>query len=155
MNKAIFIIMLITVGLTTQNTLAQEFETEIELIESLLGKAKKDFIADNITIPSFLDSEFWNLYNAYEVKRKQLARERVKLIGQYVFLYSEGENDDQGKFMNQVHKLNRQAEKNIKQTYKKIAKKVSPTTAMQFFQIEEYIRNAINYKLYENLPLKR
>jgi len=152
--KKIIIVVAFLVLCFAQSTTAQEYKTEVELIESIIGKAKKDFISDIITIPTESSSEFWGLYNAYEEKREELARKRVVLIAEYVALFSKETNDEEGKFMNEVFKLRRQSEKNLKSFYKKIAKNVSVTTAMQFFQLEEYIKNGVNKGLYDNLPLK-
>jgi len=152
--KKIIIITVLFVIAFAQSTIAQEYKTEVELIESIIGKAKKDFVSNIIIIPAESSSEFWGLYNAYEEKREELARKRVVLIAEYVALFSEETNDEEGEFMNEVFKLRRQSEKNLKSFYKKIVKNVSVTTAMQFYQVEEYIRTAINLELYEDLPLK-
>ncbi len=138
-------------------TSAQEYRTEVDLIQSTLGKAKKDFMMQLIEIPGNKADKFWKYYNEYEVKRKMYAEKRVMLINKYVSAYSQGNYDKATirSTMREATKLNNRADKNIHKYYEKIFHHVSPQTAIQFAVIENYIRNTVDGQIYERLPVRK
>ncbi len=136
------------------NARAQEFKTEKDLVESVLGKVKKDFVKETLLIPEDKTNEFWKVYNKYEEDKKELAAQRFKLANNYALLQNVSYQKLDKDFMKKVFKLQRKSDRNIRKYYRKIDRKVSTETAMQFFQVEQYLRTGIDNLLYGNLPLK-
>lgn len=136
------------------NARAQEFKTEKDLVESVLGKVKKDFVKETLLIPEDKNNEFWKVYNKYEEDKKELAAQRFKLANNYALLQNVSYQKLDKDFMKKVFKLQRKSDRNIRKYYRKIDRKVSTETAMQFFQVEQYLRTGIDNLLYGNLPLK-
>ncbi len=134
---------------------AQEYKTEVDLVQSAIGKSKKDFVTSLVDVPSNMSEQFWTLYNTYEDTRKAFGQRRVDLMNKYVTAFSNNSLDNSAikTLMNQVIKLNKQNDATIAKFYKKIASKVSPKTAMQWFQVEEYLKNAVDAQILENLPM--
>lgn len=153
-SKFIYIITLLFLS-NIINLTAQDFSQESKLIQSILGKAKKDFVNGIIDIPKEKTNEFWTYYNEYEIKRQELAKKRLSLIDQYVTVFGSDNRRDYKKIISDVFKLNADNQKIIQKYYDKISKNVSAKSALQFFQIEEYLRTAIDNKLYENIPLNK
>ncbi len=132
---------------------AQQYQQESDLIKSIVGKAKKDFVTDNIDIPETTANTFWMYYNAYEIKRQELGEQRVNLLTRYVDLYNSNDATAYKDLVTDIISLKKRSENNLKKYYKKMVKEVSPKTAMQFFQIEEFIRSTTESELYGNLPM--
>ena len=55
-------------------------------------------------------------------------------------------------WMKSVIDLRKKNEKLIEKYYKKIRKACSPSVAMQFFQIENYVLAGIRYQILESVP---
>ncbi len=147
--------LFVVLGSFANGLSAQEYKTEVDLIQDAIGKSKKDFMTSLVDIPSNMSDEFWTLYNTYEDLRKGYGQQRVNLMSKYVTAFNSSSMDDAGikSLMNQVFKLNKQNDNTIKKFYKKLASKVSPKTAMQWFQVENYLKNAVDAKILENLPM--
>lgn len=152
--KNTILIPLLLFLVTGPNLFAQQYQQEKELIEGILGKAKKDFVAEAIEIPAGSENAFWVAYNAYEVTRQALTENRVNLMSAYVQTFDQDDPKFEKEFMGDVFRLRREVDKNIKRYYSIIRRNVGSKTAMQFVQIEEYLRSAIEYNIYGNLPLK-
>jgi len=135
--------------------LAQEFKQESDLIKSIVGKAKKDFVASIIDIPAGTSAQFWEYYNEYETQRQDLANKRINLIAQYTAVFDSNDRKDYKSIISEAVSLSNQNQKLIKKYYTKISKNVDAKTALQFFQTEEYLRTAIDNKLYANIPMNR
>ncbi len=147
--------LFVVLGSFTASLNAQEYKTEVDLIQDALGKTKKDFVTSLVDIPSNMSNQFWDLYNTYEDLRKGYSQKRVNLMTKYVTAFGSNSLDDTAikGLMSSVFKLNKQNDNTIKKFYKKLASKVSPKTAMQWFQVENYIKNAVDAKILENLPM--
>ncbi len=155
LKNLIVALLVVMLGSLATGATAQENKTEVDLIQSAVGKSKKDFMTQLVDIPSNMSEPFWTLYNTYEDTRKAFGQRRVDLMNQYVTAFSNNSLDNTAikTLMNQVIKLNKQNDATIAKFYKKIAKKVSPKTAMQWFQVEEYLKNAVDASILENLPM--
>lgn len=153
-SKFILIIAMLILS-NINNLIAQDYSQETKLIQSILGKAKKDFVSGIIDIPAEKTSLFWSNYDEYESKRQELAKKRLSLIDQYAAVFGSNSRKDYKKIISDVFKLINDNQNIIKKYYDKISKNVSAKSALQFFQIEEYLRTAIDYKLYENIPLNK
>lgn len=132
-----------------------EFKTEKELILSSLGKEKKDFVMQYVEIPAEKNKKFWEIYNSYEEKRKMHSEDRYANLLRYQDAY---ENDDFGypeikKIMEETVKLDQYEQGNIEKYYRQMFQEVNPKTAMQFYQVEKYIRSKADAYVLGNLPI--
>src|SRR5688500_20206939 len=73
--------------LLSASLFAQSNKEDIDLIQSIFGKEKKELVQLYMTIPEAQASKFWALYDLYEDERKKLGRERIKLIEDYATNY--------------------------------------------------------------------
>ena len=103
-------------------------------------------------LPESIAPGFWTIYQAYELERKAIARDRIKIIDEYLNKYSslgEYEADDLAK---RTIKNDMQLSKLHSKYYKKFKKATSAMDAAKFLQIDTYIHNTIRNALQQELP---
>ena len=133
------------------NLTAQSNQDEIQLMQSLYGMEKRDIVAEFVELSANQENEFWLLYDAYEIKRKEIGKERFKLLSSYVDDYGEVKPQDADNFMKKAIPLRNKSDKLVDSYYKKIKVKTDPIVAMQFYQIENYLTDVIRLELLEEI----
>src|SRR5678815_3902184 len=78
----LFAVFMLSTGL-----FAQSNKEDVDLIQSIFGKEKKELVQVYMTIPEAQSAKFWTLYDTYETARKKLGQERIKLIEAYATNY--------------------------------------------------------------------
>ncbi len=151
-NLILAVLVLFSVQLFAQTA---EYETEAELVESVVGKARKDFVVDMVDIPNDKTEKFWKIYNDFEEDRRDLARDQVKRVNDYLSMVGMATEKQEGKFMNKVFSDRKKYEELMRKYYRKLDNEVSSKTAIQFFHVQEYINAAVDTYMYENLPMNR
>ncbi|MGI9530926.1 hypothetical protein [Lutimonas sp.] len=131
--------------------LAQTNQDEVQLMQSLYGMEKRDIVGEFIELNESQENAFWELYDEYEMKRQELGKERYKLLLSYVNDYGEVKPQDADNFMKQAIPLRIKADKLVDNYYKKIKTRTDPIVAMQFYQIENYLSDAIRMELLEEI----
>src|SRR6188508_23349 len=76
----------------TSGVFAQSNKEDVDLIQSIFGKEKKELVQVYMTIPEKQSAKFWTLYDTYETARKKLGQERIKLIEAYATNYETLDN---------------------------------------------------------------
>lgn len=130
---------------------AQSNQDEIQLMQSIYGMEKRDIVDEFVELGENQESEFWLLYDAYEIKRKEIGKERFNLLTSYVDDYGEVKPQDADNFMKKAIPLRIKSDKLIDSYYKKIKTKTDPIVAMQFYQIENYLTDVIRMELLEEI----
>lgn len=148
-------LIIIGLFLACSSLSAQEYKQEADLIKSLIGKAKKDFVTNIVSVPADKSEAFWKYYNAYETQRQHLGERRLGLIMKYADLYGSSDAKANKNLISEVLSLRKKNEKNLNKYFKKINKQVDTKTAMQFFQVEEFLRSSIENEVLRNLPLNK
>ncbi len=148
--KKIFSIAIILIASVTM-TFAQVQKEEIDYYQSIFGMEKK------IVVANFLELEesnaFWAIYNEYEVERKKLGEQRIKLILDYAEHYVELTDEKTDDLVKKSISLRSGGHALIVKYYKKVKKVSGSKTAAQFYQIENYFTTAIQSELYTEVPL--
>ena len=148
MKKTLF---LITTILFTTLSFSQADQDEVQLMQSLYGMEKKDIVAEFVELNESQKTTFWLLYDEYELKRKELGKQKFNLLFNYVNDYGEIKPQDADKFMKEVIPLRIKTDKLTDTYYKKIKAKTDPVVAMQFYQIENYLSDYIRLELLEEI----
>ena len=68
MKKSIFIAAALLLSVAM---FAQSNKEDVDLIQSMFGKAKKELVQEYMTIPEAKSAKFWSLYDTYETARKK------------------------------------------------------------------------------------
>jgi len=150
MKRAIFINTLILATVFCISANAQSNKEETEFLQSILGMEKKAVVAEFLKIES--SNPFWAIYDEYETKRKEIGKERLKVLSEYVENYdnlSEAKYDEVIASMISLRKSN---DNLIDSYYKKIKKASGSKIAAQFFQLENYFLSEIRSAIMEEIP---
>ena len=150
MKITIFINTLILTAIFGISANAQSNKEETEFLQSIFGMEKKAVVAEFLKIES--SNPFWTLYDEYETKRKEIGKERLKVLSEYVENYdnlSEAKYDAVVASMISLRKSN---DKLIDTYYKKIKKASGSKIAAQFFQLENYFLSEIRSAVMEEIP---
>lgn len=152
MKKVIFTLTLALLTVTS-GVLAQSHKEEIDLVQSVFGMEKKAVVSEFIQPDGAKKDIFWEIYDEYETKRKELGKRRLALLNSYADTYDSMDEATTGKILNEMMSLQISTDKLIGTYAKKIEKKVEVKTAAQFYQIEGYVLSKIRTTILENIPV--
>lgn len=147
--SAIFMISLFNINI------AQTNQDEIQLMQSIYGMEKRDIVAEFVELNESQEKEFWSLYDEYELQRQEIGKERFRILTNYVNDFGEVKPQDADNFMKQAIPLRIKADKLLDSYYKKVKTKTDPIVAMQFYQIENYLSDAIRMEILEEIYITK
>ena len=139
-------ILLVTVSINAQSN------DELALIQSIWGMEKRAIVEEYMNLPEEDGEIFWMLYDEYESVRKELGRQRVSIISNYVDNYSTLSAEKATELMNAAIRNNIAIQKLYQKTFKKMSKSLNPLRAAQFIQLENYLTNMILLSIQDGLP---
>jgi hypothetical protein len=131
---------------------AQTSNEEIDYVQAMFGMEKRAAVKDFIVLSDVEATAFWKNYDAYEITRKEMGKERVELLDKFVLEFEQMTDQESIDWMKSVMSLRERNEKLIEKYYKHILKECSPVIAMQFYQIESYVLAGIRFQILENVP---
>lgn len=132
--------------------LAQSNKEDIDLIQSIFGKEKKELVKQYMTIPDAQSAKFWSLYDNYEDERKKLGKERIALIEAYAQNYDKLTSAKATELVNKKIAWTNKYTK-FQQTYfTKFTSVIGGIQAAKFIQLEDYIENCIRLSIQEEIP---
>lgn len=133
-----------------QTSNAQSNKEETEFMQSIFGMEKKAIVAEFLKIES--SNPFWTLYDEYETKRKELGKDRINTLTNYVENYDKLADDKYDEVVASMISLRKGNDKLIDSYYKKIKKASGSKIAAQFFQLENYFLSEIRSSVMEGIP---
>ena len=148
--KRLSIIMILCLAFISIN--AQTSQEEIEYVQAIFGMEKRAAVKEFIVLMDAEATAFWENYDAYEITRKELGKERVKLLDKFVLEYESMNDAESMEWMKSVISLRKKNEKLVEKYYKILVKECSPVIAMQFYQLESYVLAGIRFQILENVP---
>lgn len=131
---------------------AQSNAEEIDYFQSIYGMEKKVIVADFVQPTEANSVAFWEVYDQYELERKALGKERIKLIEDFAAKYENMTNEEADTWMKKVITLGKKQDKLVDTYYKKVKKVTSPITAMRYYQLEAYLLSAIRVEILDAIP---
>jgi len=149
MKKLSIVLML---GLAFITLKAQTTNEEIDYIQAMFGMEKRTAVEDFIVLSDAEETAFWKNYDAYEIMRKEMGKERIELLDKFLLEFESMTEQESTEWMKSVMSLRSRNEKLIEKYYKKILKECSPIVAMQFYQLESYVLAGIRFQILENAP---
>ena len=148
MKKVLVVLMFAFFGssLVAQNN-------EAELFLSVFKVEKKAILMEYLKLSETEAAAFWPIYNAFEVERANVARERIALMTKYAEQYNTLTAEQADILYTESAKW-RASRAKLEQTYyKKFKKAVGAVRAAQFVQFERYVDTSIDAELYDNMPV--
>ena len=140
------IMMVFTMGAFAQTT------EEVDLVQAAFGIDKKDIVMNYVKPSEEQRTAFMEVYNEYEIERKELGRTRIELLKQYADQWENMTNEQADDWIKKVMLLAIKQDKLIKKYYNKVKSVTNAKVATQFYQIEAYILTTIRYSLLEAIP---
>jgi hypothetical protein len=146
--------ILCTLILITIVTFSSYSQNEnIDLVQSVIGIKKKEAFKSFMILNNSNNDIFWELYDEYELKRKELGKERIELLENYVNKYDNMNEESTAMALKQMITMTSDLNKLIASYSKKIKKSAGAKPAGQFFQLETYITSVVRVSIMENIPL--
>ena len=128
-------------------------QDDIEFFQSIWGMEKRaivDSYMDDLTTDEA--TAFWTEYEAYEVSRKELGLERVKILSEYAENYGSLNGETATDLIKRGAANNIAIQKLLKKTFKKMSKSMDAVKAAKFIQLENYFMIAIQMSIQESIP---
>lgn len=138
--------------LLTANLFGQSNKEDIDLIQSIFGKQKKELVQQYMTIPEAQSAKFWSLYDTYETERKKLGQERIKLIEDYATKYEKLDNKTATDLTTRKLAWTTKYTAFQQKYLTKFSSVIGGLQASKFIQLEDYIENCIRLSIQEEIP---
>ncbi len=146
------IIIIIAALFVTLGITAQTNTEEIDLIQSIYGIEKKAIVKEFVHPKTNNATAFWDIYETYEVERKIIGKERIKLLDQFATQFEKMTNEESSIWMKKVFAMDNNQDKLLERYYKKVSKVTSPLVAMRFYQVENFLLTAMRYEILNEMP---
>jgi hypothetical protein len=139
-------VFLLSLGMKAQTS------DEISMIQSLWGMEKRAIVEEYMPLTPVEEPAFWTEYEAYEKARKELGKEKILIISEYVDNYGSLTDEKATQLMNRAIANNIALQKLLQKTFKSMSKVVSPVKAAQFIQLENYFMVTLQMEIQDGLP---
>ena len=139
------ITILFTIGAFAQ-------DNEVDLVQAAFGIEKMEVVMNYVKPADDQKAAFLEIYNEYEVERKELGKTRIDLLNQYATQWENITNEQADDWMKNIMALSIKQDKLINKYYKKVRSVTNAKVATQFYQIESYILTRIRYSILESIP---
>jgi len=148
--RTFYLLVLLSLAFSSLN--AQSAKEEVDFMQSVFGMEKKALVADFVKPSAAQKDAFWQLYDEYEMARKELGKKRIELLLKYEENFDNLSNELAADLLKEVLALTKKNDKLLASYVKKVAKATDPVVAMQFNQIETYVMSEIRLALSDGLP---
>jgi len=148
MKKLLFILSL-SFGL---NVTAQNAMDEINLIQDLYGKSKTDVVHQYLGLTEAQEAAFKPIYDKYEVQRKALSQEKIRILDDYATNYATLSDAKATELTAANLKYNQDSDKLLAKTHSKLAKAIGGINAAKFVQLELYLQVTIRAEIQDAIP---
>ena len=132
---------------------SQPTNDEVNYIQSIWGMEKREIVKKYMKLSENESTDFWAVYEKYEESRKELGRERINAITDYVqnvavLTDAKAEELILKMISNQTRFLEL-----LNSSYYQMKAVISQLKAMQFIQLENYLDTALKLKIMDELPM--
>jgi hypothetical protein len=131
---------------------AQSAKEEVEIMQAAFGMDKRAAVAEFVKPSESQKVAFWEIYDEYETKRKDLGKERIELLKQYANQYQKMNGEQSDIWTKKVIALQKKTDLLLETYYHKVKKISDGKVATQFYQIEMYILTAIRMQILKEVP---
>jgi hypothetical protein len=131
---------------------AQSNKEEVDFMQAAFGMDKKAAVAEFVKPSPNQKDAFWKLYDEYETQRKELGKQRIKLLEEYAAKYQTMTSEQADAWTKKVMDLQKKTDNLITTYYGKVRSATDGIVALQFYQMENYILAAIRAQILEQVP---
>ena len=101
------------------------------------------------------DQAFWPIYREYDVEMSKLGDERIAVIAEYARNYSNLTDNVADGLAHKALDLEARRQAVKAKYYDRIAKALSPRTALRFLQVEQQLLLLIDLQITSSLPIAK
>ena len=149
MTTSLLIAIFCAIGTTAQ----EDVPNEIDYYQTLFGMEKQAIVELFMSLDDPVKTEkFWDIYENYEYKRKELGQKRLSLLIEYVTNYKTLTGIQTDDLIVKIEQQKKSMDRIIYKFYKRIRAKVGSKEAGQFYQIENLLLNSIRADVLEHMP---
>ena len=148
-NLALLVVMVVL----GTSVMAQSFKDELDVIQTVWGKNKKQLTQDFMQLTPEEAAKFGPIYDAYLEARKKVAQVRGEAIQTLATTNAQLDDATAQKMVTSLMKNNNNLASLQTKTFKKLSKALSPAKAAQWWQLESYIDAEIRAAIMGELPL--
>ncbi len=149
MKKLIFAFALF---IAVQSKAQSIYTDESTLIQQLFGKTKKELVRTNLEIDENNSTDFWKLFDEYELERESIIKNKMVLLYRYANNYSNLTDEKAESIAKATLKNNIALEAISSKYYDRFSKLIGNVNASKFIQLESYIQNKIKSILQNDIP---
>lgn len=131
---------------------AQSNKEDVDMIQAMFGKEKKELVKVYMAIPEAQAQAFWTVYDQYETERKAYGKKRIALLEEYASKYGNIDDTQATGMMDKKIALYNEFGKLQKKYFGKTSKVIGGKNAAKLFQIEDYFENSLRLAIQENIP---
>ena len=132
---------------------AQLTTDDVNLIQSMYGKDKRDLMQEYLTFKDDASATaFWKLYDSYEAERKKLGQDFMKILQDYATNYETLDDKKADELVTKMSANNIAFENLYVKYYKQMKPVVGALKASQFLQLEAYLRNVVRITVLDEIP---
>jgi formyltetrahydrofolate synthetase len=135
------------------SALAQSFKDELDVIQTVWGKNKKQLTQEFMELTQEESAKFAPIYDEYLEARKKVAQVRGEAVKAFATANAELDDATAQKMVSTLMKNNNNLASLQSKTFKKLSKALSPAKAAQWWQLESYIDAEIRAAILGELPL--
>ena len=146
------VLVLLTAVVLSTAAQAQSNQEVIDFYQSIFGMEKKMIVTQFIQLEGEAATSFWEIYDEYEVLRKEEGVKRFELLNKYVESYADITDDSANEMLKSALAMKKSNLKTLTKYSKKIGKSNGGKVAAQFYQIENYFNNTIALVITESIP---
>lgn len=148
--KKLFLLLLVGV---TSGVFAQSTDKEdLEIIQGIYGKSKKELVQSYMTMPEFQAAGFWKIYDEFETERKALGKTKVDIINDYAMHYANLTDESADKIAKAGLKNQMDYQKLFSKYYDKYKKVVGAVNAAKIIQFENYMQTTVQAEIQNAIP---
>ena len=131
---------------------AQTADPELDYIKKDYSKDKKTIVDEYMNLDVQEGAKFWAVYGAYETGREKLAKERFKLIDEYVINVAKLTPELADRLATAALANNMNLDKLNLEFYGKMKKAIGAVKAAKYMQLETYLQTTWRGVIQDNLP---
>jgi hypothetical protein len=148
--KKVFLIVLVALF---SSAFAQSTNKEdLDVIQGIYGKSKKELAAAYMAIPEIQASAFWKVYDEFEAERKALGKVKVDIINEYASNYATLNDESADKIAKESLKNSADYQKLMAKYYGKYKKSAGALTAAKIIQFENYMYITVLSEIQNSIP---
>jgi hypothetical protein len=138
--------------ISVQKVMAQSTDDEIQILQGAWGMEKRDLVSEAMRLSEADSVKFWPIYDKYELERKKLGHDRIRIIDDYMAAYETITSEKADALVNRLFKNDAAYSQLLRQYYGNVKKSLNALEAAKFLHVESYLQSFIKVKVQSNLP---